>query len=162
MFWVAWKGYNGGKALSLGTVEQAEAEAFGMHGYPTAAQAQAKPNSVNAVDKVQVNAWIVAANDITGNPAADAGHAAEAAGSATGLNAIGDLASALGQSGTWVRVAKVAIGAVLVVVGLARMTGTESGVATAATAAAKSVPGVGQAVRGAKAAGTAVKKKAGS
>lgn len=123
MFWVAWKGYNGGKAVSLGSAEQVEAEAYGMHGYPTEAQAEAKPNSVNTVEKAQVNAWIIAANDITGNPVKDAGHAASAAAGATGINAIGDFFSALGNSGTWVRVAKVAIGGVLVIVGLAKLTG---------------------------------------
>jgi len=73
-----------------------------------------------------------------------------------------DAYHALTSSGTWVRVAKVVIGGVLVIVGLARITGVGQEVATAATAAAKSVPGVGPAVSAVKSAGSAVRKKAGS
>jgi hypothetical protein len=139
MFWVAWKGYNGGKAVSLGAVEQGEAEAYGMHGYPTAAQAQAKPNSVNAVEKTQVNAWIVAANDITGNPVADAEHGAAAA--ASGV--LGTLAGFLGlPAGTTisgkniaVRAAKMVTGIVMIIVGLVKLTGTDKAVTAAAKGA---------------------------
>ena len=133
MFWVAWKGYNGGKAVSLGAVEQLEAEAYGMHGYPTAAQAEAKPNSVNAVEKPQVNAWIVAANDITGNPVADAGHAASAAANAATGGNLATLESALTSKNTYIRIAKVVTGIVMIIVGLLKLTGTDK----AATAAAK-------------------------
>ena len=63
----------------------------------------------------------------SGNPLTQTGDAvsssAASLGNATGINAIGDFARALGQSGTWVRVAKVAIGGVLIVVGLAKLTG---------------------------------------
>jgi hypothetical protein len=135
MFWVAWKGYNGGKAVSLGAVEQAEAEAYGMHGYPTAAQAQAKPNSVNAVEKTQVNAWIVAANDITGNPAADAEHAAAAAASAATGGNLATLESALTSKNTYIRIAKVVTGIVMIIVGLVKLTGTDSAVTKAAKGA---------------------------
>lgn len=76
--------------------------------------------------------------------------------------AVVDAYGTLTSSGTWVRVAKVVIGGVLVIVGLAKITGVGGEVATAATAAAKSVPGVGPAVNAAKSAGSAVKKKAGS
>lgn len=133
MFWIAWKGYNNGHAISLGAIEQAEAEAYGMHGYPTAAEAQAKPNSVNALEKTQVNAWIIAANDITGNPAKDAGHAAAAAaGSVPGLSAIGDFFGRLAQASTWIRVAEVILGAGLIIVSLARLAaGTPVGQAAA-------------------------------
>lgn len=144
MFWVAWKGYNGGKAVSLGTLEQGEAEAYGMHGYPTAAQAEAKPNSVNAVEKAQVNAWIVAANDITGNPGADAKHAAAAAANAAASTLLGTLADFLGlPTGTKIkgkdlaiRGAKIIVGSILIVVGLVKLTGVDKAAATAAKGAA--------------------------
>jgi hypothetical protein len=139
MFWVAWKGYNGGKALSLGAIEQAEAEAFGMHGYPSAAAAEAHPNSVNAVDKIQVNAWIVAANDITGNPVADAKHAASAAANATGMSSmlgvVRNAFSVLDSKGTYLRAAKIIVGSIMIIVGLAKLTGTDSAVKAAAKGA---------------------------
>lgn len=130
MFWVAWKGYNGGKAVSLGAIEQVEAETYGMHGYPTEAQAEAHPNSVNAIEKTQVNAWIVAANDITGNPGKDAAHAAKsaasAAGSATGISSVVDFLKGLTTANLWIRVAKVAAGGIMLMVGLAHLTGFSS------------------------------------
>lgn len=135
MFWVAFKGYNNGKAISLGTVEQAEAEAYGFHGYPTAAQAQAKPNSVNAIEKTQVNAWVVATNDITGNPAADAEHAAAAAANAATGGNLATLESALTSKNTYIRAAKVITGIVMIIVGLVKLTGTDRAVTTAAKGA---------------------------
>jgi hypothetical protein len=59
----------------------------------------------------------------------------EATGSATGLaglSQIGEFFSALGDKNLWVRVAKVVIGGVLVLVGLAHMTGASNAVASAA------------------------------
>lgn len=137
MFWVAWKGYNNGKAVSLGTVEQAEAEAYGMHGYPTETQAEAKPNSVNAVERPQVNAWIVAANDITGNPVKDAGHAAKAATSSILSNF-----SISGISGTnlVIRGGKMIIGAILIFIGVAHLSGLAEKVPGIAGKALKAAP----------------------
>lgn len=123
----AWKGYNGGKALSLGAIEQGEAAVYGMHGYPTAAEAEAHPNSVNAIEKPQVNAWVVAANDITGNPGADAkkaaGDVAGAIGNDTGITAVGDFVKGLAQPNLWIRIAKITVGSVILIVGLAKLTG---------------------------------------
>jgi hypothetical protein len=143
--WYAFKGYNNGKAISLGAAEQAEATAFGMHGYTSAAAAEAKPNSVNVLDKTQVNAWVVAANDITGNPVKDAQHAAKsvakAAANATGatgaITSVEDFLTGLTQRNLWLRAAMLIGGGIVLIVGIAKLTGVES---KAVNVAAKAVP----------------------
>lgn len=114
MFWIAFKGYNGGKAISLGAIEQAEATAYGMHGYPTAKEAEKKPNSVNAIEKPQVNAWIIAANDITGNPVKDLGNAAGSAASGVASGII----NWISQKAIWERAGEVLVGVILIYVGV--------------------------------------------
>jgi len=141
MFWVAFKGYNNGKAISLGSVEQLEAEAYGMHGYPTETKAEANPNSVNALEKAQVNAWIVAANDITGNPVKDVKHAASAAeGAVPGIADIGGFFRDLGSANTWIRLGKVILGAVLITVGVVKLTGADKTIGGIAAKAVKAAP----------------------
>jgi hypothetical protein len=124
---------------------------FNINGpYTTQAQANA---AIPAIQKAHPAPGEIsqAVDAATGQP--------QSSNSAAGLTAfLGELS----DSGTWIRVAKVIIGGVLVIVGLAKLTGVGSEAATVATAAAKSVPGVGQAVNAAKSAGSAVKKKAGS
>jgi hypothetical protein len=50
----------------------------------------------------------------------------------TGINAIGNFFNNLGNSNTWIRVAKVAVGGALLIIGLAHMTGATNSIATAA------------------------------
>lgn len=49
-----------------------------------------------------------------------------------GLAQIGDFFAALTQANTWIRVAKVAVGGALLIIGLAHMTGASNAVASAA------------------------------
>lgn len=58
MSWYAFHGYNNGKAINASAFDGAELNALGMHGYPTQAQAEAKPNSVNVFQAPVVNAAI--------------------------------------------------------------------------------------------------------
>ena len=65
------------------------------------------------------------------NPVNDAVNAAQNATGVLGIPAsIGSFFSALGQSNTWIRVAKVVIGGVLLIVGLVHITGADNAVAT--------------------------------
>ena len=67
------------------------------------------------------------------NPASDFTNAAENSNGILGIPAsIGQFFAALGQSSTWIRVAKVIIGGALVIIGLAHMTGADNTVASTA------------------------------
>jgi hypothetical protein len=114
MFWVAFKGYYGGKAISLGEIEQLEAEAYGMHGYPTQAEAEAKPNSVPAIAKAQVNAWIFnAQGSLTTHLLGQ-------------IPGPGDwlkgLTNWIGQQDIWVRGAEIVAGLMILYIGLKAVT----------------------------------------
>ena len=50
----------------------------------------------------------------------------------SGVNAIGQFFNSLGEASTWIRVAKVLAGGVLLLIGLAHMTGADNAVASAA------------------------------
>jgi hypothetical protein len=65
MYWIAAKGFDNGNAISLGWAEQHEADLYGLHGYPTAAQAKANPNTVNAISRPQVEAWFANAEGVS-------------------------------------------------------------------------------------------------
>lgn len=58
MTWFAFQGYNKGNPIDLAGAQEKEAVSFGFHGYGTAAQAKAHPNSVNLLQKPFVNAII--------------------------------------------------------------------------------------------------------
>lgn len=140
MFWVAFKGYNNGKAISLGWLEQVEAEAYGMHGYPTEAQAEAKPNTVPAIAKAQVNAWIFNAqgsvtthvkNKVTSTVA---NAAKSVLGSGWSL-VFGNTTGLLG------RIIKVGLGGILIIAGITRISGVKKDIiAVAGTAVKGAIP----------------------
>ena len=50
----------------------------------------------------------------------------------SGVDAIGAFFNSLGEAATWIRVAKVLVGGVLLLIGLAHMTGADNAVASAA------------------------------
>lgn len=142
MTWFAFKGYNGGKAVDVAGSQEKEAVVLGFHGYATEAQAEATPNSVNIFNKLAVNAMIAdykaalaeqaqpgganasnpAAAGLAGAKAAAKAAGESAAGAIPGVAQIGDFFGNLGQANTWVRVAQVALGLILIAVGLARIT----------------------------------------
>jgi hypothetical protein len=134
--WYAFTGYNGGKAVSLpvGPAGTYEADLYGFHGYATAAQAQANPNGVpganilnpvSDLERQQVAGWVSNAQASASGTAAGPvvsevpGAGAVASDTATIASFVGSLSN----SGTWIRVAKVVIGGVLVIVGLAKLSG---------------------------------------
>jgi len=134
--WYAFKGYNAGKAVSLpvGPAGTYEADLYGFHGYATAAEAQANPNGVpganilnpvSDLERQQVAGWVstaqASASGTAGGPVVSEVPGAGAAVSAT--ETVAQFLGALSNSGTWIRVAKVAIGGVLVIVGLVQLTG---------------------------------------
>lgn len=136
MTWYAFHGYNNGQAIDASAFDGAELNALGMHGYPTQAQAQAKPNSVNVFQAPVVNAAIDDYNnardisptqannptDITAPVKAAVNTGKNAAKKTLGAGwnlTFGNTTGLLG------RIIKVALGAVLLISGILRMTGTD-------------------------------------
>lgn len=138
--WFAFKGYNNGKAVNVSTFDMTELDALGFHGYPNEKQAEQKPNSVPgfpnplaAIAIPVVNAAIDDANnarDVRSAP----GNAAKAVADKAkqvipgGIDAIGKFFGNLTKSDTWIRTLKVIIGGLLMVVGLAKLTGIDNGI----------------------------------
>jgi hypothetical protein len=88
-------------------------------------QAAARP--VNTVagpyaTKADAQAWQTSANTAGNSPGSAIGGVTNAAANATGLTAIGDFFSRLGQANTWIRAGEVVLGLVLLAVGVARLT----------------------------------------
>ena len=147
MAWYAFSGYNNGQAIDASAFDGAELNALGMHGYPTQAEAQAKPNSVSIFEAPVVNAAIDDYNNardisptVADNPS-DITAAGAAAGN-TAVNAAKDAAKAAAGSGWNLtfgnttgllgRTIKVALGAALLIMGIARMTGAGTAIKNAA------------------------------
>lgn len=138
--WFAFKGYNNDKAINASVFDTTELDALGFHGYPTEAEANAKPNSVPgfpnplaAIAIPVVNAAIDDANnarDVKSAPGNAAKAVADKAKQAIpgGADAIGNFFGSLAKSDTWTRILKVVIGGVLMIVGLAKLTGIEKGI----------------------------------
>jgi len=88
---------------------------------------QAASRPINTVagpyaTKAAAQAWQTSANTAGNSPGSAIGGAADAAANATGLSAVGDFFGRLGQANTWIRVAEVILGVVLLAVGIARIT----------------------------------------
>lgn len=120
MFWIAWQGYNGGKAISLGEVEQIEAAAYGMHGYPTQAEAEANPNTVPAIAKAQVNAWIFNAQGTVTSHAASAAEGAveNVSGFSSVQNALSAFYDKITDGKMWRSLGWLLLGAALIITGI--------------------------------------------
>lgn len=113
----AWNDANAGKILSPS--ESGEGQQLVKWKGPFATEAEAK----TAQNPQQQSP----------NPLNDATNAAENASGPLGIPAsIGSFFGALGQSNTWIRVAKVVVGGVLLIIGIAHITGAGNAVATAA------------------------------
>lgn len=141
--WFAFHGYNNGKAINASQFDMAELDALGMHGYPTEADAEAKPNSVNIFQAPIVNAAIDDANnarDVASAPGNVAKGAANAAKSAAenipGVSGITGFLGGLTSANLWIRIAKGILGGALILLGVAKMTGIDNKVANAAIKAA--------------------------
>lgn len=130
--WYAFHGYNNGKAINASQFDAGELNLVGMHGYPTEAQAEAKPNSVNIFQATIVNAAIDDANNAR-DVASAPGNAAKAVGGLAG-GAAGDVLSAftkwIGQSNIWVRGAEIVTGLLILYIGLKAVTAPPGATAT--------------------------------
>ncbi len=98
---------------------------------------QAATRPVNAVagpyaTQADAQAWQTSANTAGNSPGSAIGGATNAAVNATGLGGLDSFFTALGQSNTWIRVAKVVSGGVLLIVGLVHITGAGGAVANVA------------------------------
>lgn len=138
MTWFAFAGYNGGKAIDLAGVQEKIAVSWGFHGYGTEAQAEAQPNSVNLVQKVEVDALIAdykaavsggeqpggpnASNLLKGASQADTNAAKNAAKSVIGA---GWNLTFGNTTGLLSRILKVVIGGVLLLAGILKLSGTD-------------------------------------
>lgn len=143
MSWYAFKGYNNNKAINASSFDGAELNLLGMHGYPTQAEAEAKPNAVNIFQATFVNAAIDDANNAR-DVASAPGNAAKAAGKAAanaakgipGISSVTDFLGGLTSANLWIRIAKGIIGGALILLGAAKLTGIDNKVANAAVKAA--------------------------
>jgi hypothetical protein len=151
MTWFAFQSLNGGNAIDLAGTQEKQAVAEGFHGYATQAQAKAKPNSVNVITKALADTWIADYNAAVKEEAQPGGANANILNPATavkagatglvnsipGLAQIGDFFGALSEKNTWIRVAKVIVGSVMIIVGLSKLTGAGDAVGGAAKTAAR-------------------------
>lgn len=137
--WYAFKGYNNNKAVNVSAFDGAELNALGMHGYPTQADAEAKPNSVNIFQATFVNAAINDANnarDVASAPKNAAKAAAKAVPKIPGISNVTDFLGGLTSANLWIRVAKGIIGGALILLGAAKLTGIDNKIAKTALKAA--------------------------
>jgi hypothetical protein len=145
MTWFAFKGLNNGKAINLAGTQEKQAALEGFHGYATQAEAQAQPNSVNVLTRLQADAFItdynyaVKAGEQPGgpnadilNPVNDVKGTAQAAENLSGVTSMLQLAkdayNVLDSKSTWLRVTKVVVGSVMIIIGLVKLTGTDKAV----------------------------------
>ena len=111
--------------------------ALGIHGYATEAQAKAHPQTMNALQAAAGGANALAgvsgsATNIPTPGTAATGAGAVASTAANAIPGISDFFGALTQASTWIRVAKVITGGLLLVIGLVHITGADNAVASAA------------------------------
>jgi hypothetical protein len=126
MTWFAFKGY---PTINEAGVQEKELAAFGFHGYATQAEANAHPNSVNALTKSIVDAavadYAAAVSEQAQPGGANAGNPVAAAVQGSGLAPLVDVGQffhALTEGKTWTRVAEVAVGGILVYAGVRALT----------------------------------------
>ena len=132
--WYAFKGFNGGKAISLpvGPAGTYEADFYGFHGYATATQARLHPNGVpgndplnpaSDLERMQVEAWVSNAQSSASGTAAGP-VASQVPGLGTAQSVVGFL-SDLSQPALWERVGEAAVGLILIYVALKGITGID-------------------------------------
>jgi hypothetical protein len=143
MTWFAFAGLNSGKAVDLAGAQEKIAVTWGFHGYAAESQAEAQPNSVNVLTKVEASALVADYRAAVAQQSQPGGKNANILNPATAANAVAtqatgtltDFLSRLSRGSTWIRVAEVALGLVLIAVGVAKMTSA----VPAATKLAKAV-----------------------
>ena len=108
---------------------------LGIHGYATEALAQAHPQTMNDIQAAAGGANVLAGvtAGTTDQPGAIAtGAGATASTAANAIPGLSDFFTALTDSNTWIRAAKVIVGGVLLIVGLVHITGADNALASAA------------------------------
>jgi hypothetical protein len=122
MTWFAFHGY---PTIDDAGIQEKNLVAFGFHGYSTQAEANAHPNSVNALQKAIVNAaeadYAAAVKEQAQPGGANASNPVAAAVQGSGLAPLADIGQffhALTEGKTWTRVAEVAVGGILVYAGV--------------------------------------------
>lgn len=125
-FDISWKGSD--YILNVTGAQEKTLTLLGIHGYATEAEAKANVQSMNALQAAAGGANILAGVvalpgiDQPGAIAQGAGTTAAAAKSTlTGINTVGAFLAKLGQASLWLRIAEVALGLVLVAVGVAKV-----------------------------------------
>jgi hypothetical protein len=142
MTWFAFQGLNGGKAINLAGTQEKQAVGTGFHGYGTEAQAESNPNSVNFLTRVEADAFISdyqaavkqqsqpgGANANITNPATAAKAAIAGSPVGSAISSVEGFVSAFGNKTLWIRVAKVALGGAILIVGVVELTGISGKVA---------------------------------
>lgn len=155
MTWFAFHGLNGGKAIDLAGTQEKQAVAEGFHGYATQALAEKNPNAVNFVTRQFADLFIADyngagplpgavqeqaqpggknANILNPATAAKAGATGDVkeVENATGITSVTQFLSTLTSENLWIRVAKVAVGSAMILIGLAKLTGVDNTVSDAA------------------------------
>ena len=140
MTWYAFSGLNNGQAINLAGTQEKEATVDGFHGYATAAQAVAHPNSVNALTRFLADAFIAdykaavaeqaqpggknatITNPVTAVNAGTQGAATEAKNLIPGVGTIDDAINFLKQGNIWERGAEIIAGFILLYVGVKAIT----------------------------------------
>lgn len=157
MTWYAFHGYNNGKAIDASAFDGAELNALGMHGYATEAQAEKNPNDVNVFQAPVVNSAIDDYNNardisptVANNPTSPTAPVTAAAnGAKTAAKKVVQAAGKVlgnwtigGISGTnlAIRLVKVIAGGVILIVGLAKLTGFDSKAGSVVQGAVKAAP----------------------
>jgi len=132
MTWFAFSGLNNNKAVNLSGLDEKIATADGFHGYSTEAQAEANPNTLNPLTKVEAEAFIPGtfANNPAGSVAGAAGNAV-AGGVSTAIDsAFSGLISGAESPNFWLRALEAILGIALIGVSLAKLSGQNNPVTT--------------------------------
>jgi hypothetical protein len=158
MTWFAFKGLNNGKAIDLAGTQEKQATVTGFHGYGTEKDAEANPNSINFLNRIEADGFIADYNAAIkqgsqpGGPNANITNPATAAkAAATGLvnsipgvgsaiTSVEGFVSAFGNRNLWIRVAKVIVGGAILIVGLLHLTGADKAIGGFAAKAVKVAP----------------------
>lgn len=131
--WFAFKGYG---TVQLAGVQEKQAVATGFHGYATKAQAEAKPNSVNLLQKPLVNLLEADYAQALKTESQPGGTNSNLADPNSILGGIKDAAGLNANITTWfIRVGEVVLGIVLVAIGVAKLTGVQNTIAKVAKVA---------------------------
>jgi hypothetical protein len=145
-YWLVSSSSENGKPWNIivfqGSASDAKGEGLNIGGYPkgpyttlSALEAYAKANNIKYINDPAASSG----NPVTGNENLITSSAGSAA-NALGIGSISGFLTALSSANTWIRVAKVTIGGVILIVGLAKLTGADQKAGSFAAKAIKAAP----------------------